>query len=372
MKFVLILSIILYCQSGFSQINTDTIYGNPKSLREKVDFYDANFQNYKFLELDGDYGHSLIFTPENVKDKFKRMWYRTSTCFYINYEKNYDSGGLPLNETWYYKNGDVHNEYFYKYNKNGKLIESIEQIDDINRRRIRRLSYDRKGNLVATIAFNEQIENGFGKYSTFKYDSLNNLISYSNFNKDGYADTYYNSYNSKGQLIEESLHAPYFEHEIIKSKSTSDIIPHKPNYVKRRLDYNIDGNIIKEVNYRGASRDSSMRVYCYNDTKNLVEERYYYKPVDTNRYRIRRLIYDNNLLMKETYSSNSKHDPLNQSWSYTYNGNGDIKELTLLVNEKLYNIKYQYKFDRFNNWIEIIKIVDERPLYKWTRRIEYY
>ena len=37
-----------------------------------------------------------------------------------------------------------------------------------------------------------------------------------------------------------------------------------------------------------------------------------------------------------------------------------------------YNVSYSYKYDQYKNWIEIIKTVDGKDLYKWKREIEYY
>lgn len=52
--------------------------------------------------------------------------------------------------------------------------------------------------------------------------------------------------------------------------------------------------------------------------------------------------------------------------------NNEICETEYTGENKRYLISFKYKYDENMNWIEIIKNVDGKDLYKWIREIEYY
>ena len=57
---------------------------------------------------------------------------------------------------------------------------------------------------------------------------------------------------------------------------------------------------------------------------------------------------------------------------YFYNENKLLTKAIFTDNDKISVINFQYKFDSYNNWIEQVKIIDDKTLYVRKREIVYW
>ena len=128
--YVVFLFVIISC-TVFSQ-STDTIYGKPKRIREKVVFLTGQ-QNPQMLYYD-DYGHCGFRGPEITIAQFKNVWFSTEFCYYLNYERHFDKQGKISKDVWYSKGDTLLRSYRYSYNQEGKLVtgnwkEIVKSVD---------------------------------------------------------------------------------------------------------------------------------------------------------------------------------------------------------------------------------------------------
>ena len=117
----LLLFIILTSTFMNSQVIKDTVLGRPKFVKEFVVFLNDSGP-FTFMEGDNEYGHAMIMTPENLRSSMKNTWFETDFCRYINNETYYDKNRNITKETWYYKSGEIVDDYVYTYDHLNRLI----------------------------------------------------------------------------------------------------------------------------------------------------------------------------------------------------------------------------------------------------------
>lgn len=135
-----------------------------------------------------------------------------------------------------------------------------------------------------------------------------------------------------------------------------------------KYEYDESGNVNKEITLK----DNKVLSYIvFENGKIIREERF-------NEIRDSSTIYtytkDGKLEQKTTYSNDKVWDDI----KYEYQNN-HISKLYYLDRFGRENreikptiVIFKYKFDKQKNWIEIIKNVNGKDLYKWVRKIEYY
>ena len=83
--------LLLFFLSSFfhSQVIKDSIFGKPKFAKESVIFLNDSGP-FTFMSGDSEYGHAVIMTPKNLRERMRSTWFETDFCRYINNETYYD------------------------------------------------------------------------------------------------------------------------------------------------------------------------------------------------------------------------------------------------------------------------------------------
>jgi len=104
-----------------SKVVNGLILGNPKYVKEYVVFLNDSGP-FTFMSGDNEYGHSIIMTPESLRASMQGTWFETDFCRYINNETYYDKNRNITKEIWYYRSGEIIDDYNYTYDHLGRLI----------------------------------------------------------------------------------------------------------------------------------------------------------------------------------------------------------------------------------------------------------
>lgn len=366
MKFYHILLFCFLHNLVYAQQNMDTIYGQPKSVREKVLFLNENKPNYKYFETDGDYGHSMIFNPKNVKNRFLNHWYNNHNCFYINYFKEFHENGKAKYEIWYDKKGNLKRKYEYMYDKNGRIVQ-IKESDYNSKYVITNITYNFKGKVISTLNYLIDYTNMYS-YDTYKYDDSGNLILHNFFDEEGYQYSTFYKYNSNNQLIEKKKHSSYRkitrEDGITITKFNDSIGTYS---LIGQNKYDSNGNKIETINFKHDTNEVKGRtIYTYDNDNNLTYEGYIN---DTTLHSYNKYHYNKENLKIGYYYSLVKFPIFNKTVLFNYNDDHYIEEVIYKNEGKKYKINYHYVLDDKGNWIKTTKIVNGEPLYVWTREI---
>jgi hypothetical protein len=324
-------------------------------------------------------------TPENLRSSMRDTWFESDFCRYIDNETYYDKNRNITKETWYYKSGEIVDDYIYTYDKLNRLIKETSN----NKYLERRSQHFYDGN--SKIPKFEEYYSKWEKDPTEKF--VNNMESFKpllltrfdhisrtdsifsvtnrymkNLGNGSYTEAndsiYYQKlifvrkYDSKFRLIEEKKFKP------------DDYVRKKVFLVKHMIyEYDEFGHLNKETDFK----DGKFHYFTFSTNGNIIEETVhddFEKPLITN-YK-----YSNNgnLLQRSFF----REDKLLFEKRFEYKGNY-INKLFYLDkigkgNEKIdpIIITFKYKFDNHKNWTEIIKNVNGTDLYKWIRKIEYY
>ncbi len=367
MKPIINLVVLLFTLNSFAQKNMDTIYGNPKSVKENVQFLNKDKQNYKYMYYDGDYGHSTIFHPIYIKNRFYRFWYREINCFYINYEKKFKKNGKAKNEVWYNKDGSIERKYEYNYEKSSILKTTKEYYYD-NEFLFQKYYYDEENRLIASIKNYSEDPNEF-YHSYFDRDNNGNIIKSTSFNENGSSVSTFRIYNNKDKLMRtvRSIPNKWRNNEHINDETIFDSLEIRRNI--KKFEYDKNENLILESSYNEDNKVSRKTTYKYNNN-NLIERTSYGNPKNTSSYF--KTIYkynEQNLRIKEDKIYSGK---IEKSTSTIYDDKNFIVQIKIEEKNKNYIIDYKYKFDEKGNWVKITKIVNSEPLFEWTRKIKYY
>ena len=146
-----------------------------------------------------------------------------------------------------------------------------------------------------------------------------------------------NEYDSKNRLIKTQifdLDSERHSNEVIESSQTINI-------------YDGDNLITRYTNNKNGYK--TYFNFRYNKSNQLIAK-----------YCCAEDISDAKIIQKYKYK--------NEEISHLIYTEEDLESKKL----KKYYISYSYKYDKNKNWIEIIKTVDGKDLYKWKREIEYY
>lgn len=357
----------LFSLAVYSQQNLDTIYGNPKSVREKVEFLNENKQNYVFMSGDGDYGHATIFAPKGIKSRFYLYWYNYHWVFYVNYYKEFLENGLPKNETWYNKDGSFKREYKYTYDENNNLIEEKEFYYN-NEFWLTKFHYNSFNKPIAMSYYISDEPNDFVHWY-FIRNKNNKIIETRIIDEEGDRPSIVYDLNHQGNVVKKSRKfIPNLRDLENKKSNFLDSLNtlHEYGYDKR-------GNKILELNYfEEEGSVYSKKTYKYNELNKLITYKVFFMPSDSTKFRITNYKYNENGLKVFQEKRSSVDKSFYSSQETFYNKSGFIVKSILLENNNTTTIAFKYKFDKKGNWIKITKIVNDEPLYVWSRKIKYY
>ena len=365
-----------------SQVIKDSVLGNPKYVKEYVVFLNDSGP-FTFMKGDNEYGHATIMRPDNLRKSMSGSWFETDFCRYINNETYYDKNRNITKETWYYKSGEIVDDYTYTYDSLGRLINEKSKNDYSEDNY--HYFYDKESKVVnfrenyyktedePMKKYVHHIES-FKPLFITKYDPVKRTDSIfaitdkiwkkSDESYTQRKDSIYHKrlsrvkiYNNKYEITEEKI----FDHE---SDYQNKII------LTRHLKYEYDefGNITKQTNFNDGKRYS----YIMFDSGKILEQK-----TDDGSFSSSQ-VYSytkNNMLERETLYGGDK---LWRDIKFEYKNNHIVK---LLYLDKFGRedkeieptvIIFKYKFDKQKNWTEIIKNINGKDLYKWVREFEYY
>ena len=382
-KSSLLLTLLLSLFS-YTQVSSDTIFGKPKYVKEYVLFLN-NSGPLTFMKGDSEYGHAANMTPRFLRKNMNRSWFETDFCRYINNETHYDKNRNITKEIWYYKSGEIVDDYTYEYDYLGRLIKehSKDKYSQVTKRYFYQ-GIDKKPKFKEYISrwgndptekFVKNVEEG-NPFMTIKYDSITKVDSVfsvtSKYMKKIGERTYTSANDSiyRKRLIGVKKYDSIFR--VIEAKTFS---PDDYNLSKvylsnqTKYQYNEKGNVIKEESFQddkyryfflekngkyreeikeGEIASNSSIEYSYLHDGTIEARTYYYQGKISNQVCFE---FKNNLIKKLYYLD---------TWGMKDN---DLKPTI---------ITFKYKFDKHKNWIECIKNVDGKDLYVWKREIQYH
>ncbi|MCL8536819.1 hypothetical protein M9991_08040 [Chryseobacterium gallinarum] len=341
---------------------------------------------YTFMRGDDEYGHATIMKPKNLRESMRNSWFQTYFCRYINNETYYDINRNITREIWYYRSGEIVDEYINTYDhlnrltaqntKNKYSEKNSRYFYDGNRKKVKfsESYYKRQDEPGEKIINNWE---SFNPLFITKFDTLSKTDSIFAVTNDiwkavgngGYSrgkDSIYHKklnrvkiYDSQYRVVEEK----FFEHE--------NDLQNKKIYLTGHFKYEYDkfGNIIK----RTSIKDGKFYSYIILGNGKMIKEE---KNGDSekNSYTIYVYTKDQKLEKETSYYQNR----LSYERKFEYKGNYITRLIYLdkpALDDKIVEpviIDFRYKFDKQNNWTEIIKNVNGKDLYRWIRKIEYY
>lgn len=368
-----------------SQIIKDSILGKPKYVKEYVVFLNDSGP-FTFMQGDDEYGHAVIMTPKNLRERMRGTWFETNFCRYINNETYYDKNRNITKETWYYKSGEIVDDYDYTYDHLNRLVteksvnkyskDSSQYFYEGNNKtaKFRKSSHQWENESIERFVRNLSIKNHL--FET-KFDSISKTDSIFAITNDVWKKL--NEYSYK-QVKDSVYHRKLSnikiydnQYRVVEEKKFSFKTDreNKKIYLVNHFKYEYDslGRITKETKiqddkyhyfvpekngkYREEIKDGgyagiSSTVYEYYNDGNLKTRTHFYQGEISNQIQF---VYKNNQIEKLFYLD---------TWGKSKN---DLKPVEVI---------FKYKFDKQKNWTEIIKNVDGKDLYKWVRKIEYY
>lgn len=370
--YSIFLLIIIICTVQ-SQGQSDSLYGNVKRINEKVVFL-TKTENAQIINYD-DYGHSGFMGPEATISKFHNIWYSSQGCYYLNYERYFDKKRRVVKDIWYGKKDNFINSYKYKYDEKERLKSAIDSSQFSVQTENHYYTDDNDENSIVENLNSNSFSHTYKKIKDGKITLLKE------YDKYGVIDEYRYHYNENGKLAYRVYKDPNSwrkEDEKTFSYGVHDsiITPYKDiinEYdSKNRLTKQQRFNLYDDEKYQNPVLTNETIYEYKNDNISSITKHYkngnsnysYYEWDNSNRL-TKKYCCDKNIskaiMIEEYLYKNDKISVLNYS-----------EETFEKEKKKKYHITFLYKFDNQNNWIEIIKNVNGKNLYKWIRDIEYY
>lgn len=356
----------------------DTLYGNIKRIREKVIFL-TEIENPQLLYYD-DYGHSGFMGPESTIGRFHNTWYSSNFCYYLNYEKLFNKKRKIIKETWFGKKDDFIDSYRYLYDKKDRLISTIDS-SDIYSVGTKNHYFEEYGEIIDENIIYEDVKNNIFSHGFIKYKK-GKVILKKHYDESGAVYESKNIYNDIGKLeytmyknpnswkkldgdswgygVHDSIGVTYKSlineyderNRLIKTKIFdlySSDNNHDPVQTSQTIYVYQGNNLITQINSSKGANGLTYYNYRYDKNNKLIGNYCCAEDIANSKI-IKKYKYDGDKIIKLTYSEESS----------------ETKKMIA------HNISFSYTYDKNNNWIEILKTVDGRDLYKWIREIEYY
>ncbi|MFC7348865.1 hypothetical protein ACFQO9_19275 [Chryseobacterium zhengzhouense] len=383
--FILVFGMMIHAQEINSKIIKGAILGKPKYVKEYVLFLNDS-RPFTFMSGDNEYGHATLMTPENLRSRMLGTWFETDFCRYINNEVYYDKNKNITKEIWYYKSGELIDDYDYTYDNLNRLI---------TKKSANKYSKD-------SSQYFYEGKNKSAKFIKHSYQWKDNPIERSVKNLDSEKPLFITKFDSISKT--DSIFA--ITNDIWKKIGELSYTSAKDSIYYKKLSrikiYNNDYKVIEEKDFKIDEDYENKRILLMNHVKYeydslgrikketyIQDDKYHYFVLEKNgKY--------HQEIKERSYASISET-------VYEYYGNGNLKTRTHFNQgnvsnqiqfvyknnhiEKIFyldtwgknkkdlkptEIIFKYTFDKQKNWTEVIKNVDGKDLYKWVREIQYY
>jgi hypothetical protein len=368
------LILVLLVQSLFYGQSVDSLNGQVKKISEKVIFL-TEVENPQFMYYD-DYGHYGFRGPETTKAVFKNYWFHRESCYYINYERYFDSTGNIIKDIWFNKRDSIIGTYSYNYDDQGRLkLESkISKSGTIYQTKY----FFAKGNIVNIIDEVSDNDNLFS-YKHQKLDDNGNILFERRIDNRGWLREYIFDYNSHGDLnyriYKGGLNWDKFKALVADTKPKDSNTYYYKDIVNK---YDSENRLTKNQKFTHYYVEDKFELELQQEIEMKYKDEHIIERKITHRvgkpfYELYE--YDNKGRMIAEYCCAKDKTEAKRIKKYSYIDDyiNSLHFIEFKGDEKNeYTIKFSYKFDSEGNWIEILKTVDDVELYKWLREIEYY
>ncbi len=359
MKFFYIIILTLFFVSGYSQQNMDTIYGNPKSVREDIQLVNRKMLKKSIENYGNIFRNTSIYRSKSLSNFLRNMHES-----HINCSREFNTDGLKIYEEWFDISGVTERRFYFKYDNNKNLIEEKEVYfnDEYS---VRKLHYNKKGKLIASSYYNSSEPNEFvHRYYIRNVNGI--VIKTISIDEDGEPNSIENVLGQNGNVVR--IIKNYTPNWI--NEDNTEIHTTKSISILKEFDYDKNGNKTHQLNYNTSEdRVYSKYAFKYDNENRLVEEIVYPYPNDSSKHNRTLFEYNKSGFIVYQRQLRSMDSLRNKSIQIFYNSDNFIVKSIV---DEVYNINYKYKFDKKGNWTAITKIVNDEPLYVWTRKIKYY
>jgi len=202
----------------------------------------------------------------------------------------------------------------------------------------------------------KRIEDDFTENATIKFDNNGFAYESSLFDKYGNldyriirTDTVFDFFNSKGKLM-------------------LKMITNGKDFPTHSSMHNSKGQLINKINYTYDEEMNLIDHKSYDDDGELVESSQC--KFNNKNELIEKILYSKTL--RNSYWDDDKYNEETTTTKYSYNKNGEVAEKSISENKKLTTIRYKYKYDKNNNWIERTEFDKVKAKFILERKIQYY
>ena len=287
---------------------------------------------------------------EVTKGEIDRGWF-TDYSYRIFNEK----GNLIENQD-FYSSGELMDKTIYKYDNFNKIEEEIVSGSDGDIKKKITFRYDEKANLIRKTEYKP--DGSLIVKENYKYNERDKVIEVQDINSEGVpADRWIYKYNNKGKRIEANRYKP-----------DGNL------YEKIIYDYDNEGNIV-EVNRFGENGNLEGRIYYVYDNKNdLIEAESYDSNGELEAKLFYKFISKFNPKKFNKYVNMLAMESDVTIYEVLIFGRIGIEELQLFIADESLDIngKYEYEFDKQDNWIKRIEFEDDSAKFVVEREITYY
>lgn len=370
---LLMLGIFTFSLVKSQNLPKDSIYGNVKRIREKVIFLTAK-ENHQLLYND-DYGHSGFMNPESAIANFFDIWFSSDGCYYINYDRYFNRQRKVTKDIWFGKKDNFLHSYRYRYDDKHRLASKIDSSS---------YSYSTTNHYYSNYG-DETIIRESPKFNSFshlyKQYKDGKLMLSKSFNEKGNIDEYRYYYNAHGKLAYRTYKNPNSWKNTGERSWSYGVLDSVGNIYKDIVnEYDHAGRISSVLNYSIYEDEEHRKPvvtkqikYSYKD-QNLIRTMERYKAGESG-YKHYQYDDTNRLVAEFCCNENVSDAKIVQKYFYKTHRINTLEFIEEDFTSKkmiTHKVSFSYKYDTNNNWIEIIKHVDGKDLYKWIREIEYY
>lgn len=360
--FLSILSFLPFISSA----QLDSLKGPVRSVKETVIVYS---HGDVILHIDGfDFGQYEIDMQSALSELEK---YYLFIRYPGNSYKNFDRNRLLVEESKDFNNSSIDVHYYsYDHLNNISQIETKSNAKKPRIKTITRYTYDYMDDSSSQlkIRFSYSPENALFNLTEYFYNDKGQLIQMMDNNDNNYSRVNLFSYDTAGRIklkgwatIEKSMR--------LDEKSGVQIIRDSlGNLDFDEYKYDNAGRLIEKKVPLG---DKSYRiVFEYDSVGNVKKKYFYYRHYDSL-YSTKNYEYNpNSSLKKVTWTGRHQPDLINFA-EYFYT-NGEISSVVYRNGHRPRTIYFKYKTDKFGNWTEQKKYLDDILLYTRSRYIKYW